>query len=338
MRLSKRGLLMGHVSIVALSVCGSAVLASDLPAKAPIVTKAPPAGPGAPVWSWWAEGGLQAISGGDPGFISGFTPGFAPQMPNLGWSGAGGVDYRINAMWHVSGDFRYGASQTRTTSNQNGLAKYRIFGLATTTTPAVGSNSATRTESNWVADFMVGRDIGLGAGSSQLKAGLRIANIRGTTDGAGRMITAPTATGVVNLSYKQTSNFIGLGPRIALEGNAPLSGPWSLDYMVGAAALFGDRKIDQTTSVIGTTTSPNFVFLGCTSGCPGAFSNSSSGAVFNAGAMLGIAYAITPNAKLGLNYRVDYYADAMRTVDSAGIFSNTNRTYQGPSVRLSVQY
>lgn len=329
--------LLAGVSVLAITVANpAAVVAADLPARPAMITKAPVLAPVSP-WTFWVEGGLQHVGGGDPS-IAGLTPDFAPAKKAWGWSGAAALDYRINPFWHVSAGFRYGAHKSRTTNSiQNGLGLYSGSATSPTTTPATGLNSATRKESNWVADFMVGRELGLGAGSSQFKVGLRVAHIKGTTDGAGQLVTAGTTPTVVNYSYSQTSKFTGWGPRAALEGNMPLTGPWSIDYMVGAAALFGNRTIDQTATVNGIP-SPGFTFLGCVSGCPGTFSNSSNGTVFNTDAMLGIAYAITPSAKLGLNYRVDYYANAMRTVDSAGNFSNTNRTYHGPNLRLTVNF
>ncbi len=102
-----------------------------------------------------------------------------------------------------------------------------------------------------------------------------------------------------------------------LRGNSPLSGgPWSIDYMVGVAGLFGSESATQTASVAGA----------CISGCPTAATSSSNNVVFNADAMLGLAYAVTPSSKLALNYRADYYSNAMRTLSSTGVGSNTSRT------------
>jgi hypothetical protein len=98
--------------------------------------------------------------------------------------------------------------------------------------------------------------------------------------------------------------------------------------MAGVAGLFGSESANQTVTVTGT----------CIAGCPAAATSSGNSAVFNADAMLGLAYAITPSSKLALNYRVDYYANAMRTFNSAGAASNTNRTYTGPNLRWTTRF
>jgi hypothetical protein len=60
--------------------------------------------------------------------------------------------------------------------------------------------------------------------------------------------------------------------------------------------------------------------------------------VFNADAMLGISYALTPYAKLTANYRLDYYNNALIAFNSVGGTVNTSRLYQGPNLRLTVRY
>ena len=173
---------------------------------------------------------------------------------------------------------------------------------------------------------MVGREMGIGGGPSQFKVGLRVAQINGTTDGSG---SAANGSTVVNYAYSQTNKWTGYGPRVALEGNTPLSaGPWSIDYMIGVAGLFGSASATQTASVTGA----------CVSGCPTAATSGSNNFVFNADAMVGLAYAVTPNSKLALNYRADYYSNAMRTLNSAGVGSNTNRTYTGPNLRWTTKF
>jgi hypothetical protein len=182
---------------------------------------------------------------------------------------------------------------------------------------------------------MVGRDVGIGLGNLQVKAGLRVAEIRGQTDGTAEWqvpaSTSTTATVVHRRTYQQTSRFLGVGPRVALEGNRPLGGPWSIDYSAGFAALFGSRKLDQTVSI-------SAPLPACLSGCPTNLSSSSTGAVFNPDAMLGLTYAFTPNARLALNYRVDAYFGAMRMVDSSGTLKNADRIYHGPNFRLTLNF
>jgi hypothetical protein len=311
-------------------------LSKPLPMKAP-----PPAPAVAPSpWTWWIEGGGQATIG-DP-YVPGLSPAFDARPAPWGWNVAGGFDYRFNGYWHVSGDFRFGASKHSLHSIQNGC-----IGSTSCNTLMTGSNSATRKEYNWVADFMVGRDVGLGLGNSQIKGGLRVAQIRGTTDGS--ISWVPTAAVTIGPSvYSQTNKFTGVGPRVALEGNMPIGGAWSIDYEVGFAGLYGWRSTNQTAfTPLDNSGSP------CHSGCPINTSTSSNGFVANPDAMVGIAYAISPTTKVALNYRVDAYFNAFRAfgagglppptlgspaVASPGSPTNVNRIYHGPSLRLTSQF
>jgi hypothetical protein len=240
------------------------------------------------------------------------------------------VDYRLDPFWHVSADFRYGQNNKRG-SNSNPLAKF--IGTTTPsplTTNVRGINSANRDEFNWNADFMVGRDIGLGGGQSQFKFGVRIAEIRGKTTGAAAWVQTTTTPNVAHAaSYQQTNRFLGAGPRMAIEGSAPIGGAWFVDYMGGIAALYGARDLNQTITNTGTT---------CLAGCPVNFASSSDGFVFNADGMLGLGYAFSPNVKLSANYRFDAYFDALRVVNTSNGVSNVNRIYHGPNLRLTVQY
>lgn len=319
---SKRFLLAG-VSSIALAVSSPAVMAGDLLGKSPVYASAASQDP----WTVWIEGGAQGLAGGNT-YVAGLTnPAFTAPPTRWGWDGAVGLDYRFNGDWHISGDFRYGSNQQkRSTQNQ-----FSLFQFHGTVTPVTGTNSATREEHNWVADFMVGRDIGLGAGTSQLKAGLRVAEIHGKTQGLATFI--PSTANTITKAYVQTNKFLGVGPRLALEGNVPLGGAWSIDYMGGVAGLYGTRQFNQTVTTGGPGASSPWVCFG--SGCPVNLSSNSDGMVFNPDAMLGLSYAIMPNTKLSINYRVDAYFGAMRVLDSAGNLKNTDRIDQGPNLRLT---
>ena len=72
---------------------------------------------------------------------------------------------------------------------------------------AVGTNTATRREHNWEADFMVGRDLGIGSRQPKRKFGLRVADIWGQTNGTANwayaLITPPPAVQIAQLSADQ---------------------------------------------------------------------------------------------------------------------------------------
>jgi hypothetical protein len=307
-------------------LCGASAIALTAFQTMPAMADKLPASP----WTIWVEGGAQGLVGADSS-IAGLTPPFTPEKKVWGWSGAAALDYRLDSVWHVSAGYRAGANKTRTTTGPQAATVAGSF--------YTGSTSASRGDSNWVADFMVGRDVGLGAGKAQIKFGLRVAQIKQTTDGGGNLVWTGGTSLYVTQSYSQRSKFTGYGPRLAVEGNEPISGRWSLDYMAGVAVLASNQDFQQTGNgpfyfsgiLIGGTT--------CSLGCAATVSSySDNKAIFNTDAMLGLAYAISESTKLAINYRVDFYANAMKTADSAGNISTSNRTFHGPNLRLQVKF
>ena len=266
-------------------------------------------------WTFWIEGGAQVLLLAPIALLPVLTPAFSPGKRTWGWDGAAAIDYRVNAVWHVSADVRYGANKLSRNTDSRSVHGLHFYRRDHWLTPPPVRNP------NWVADFMVGRDLGLGAGTSQVKLGLRVARIKGTTDGVG------VASGSQAFAYTQTNKWTGYGPRAAIEGNTPISGAWSLDYMGGVAALFGTQSVTQTGTCISGV-----------AGCPLNATSSSNNTVFNADAMMGIAYAITPASKIALNYRVDYYSNAMREFNSAGAALNADRIYHGPNLRWMTKF
>jgi len=327
MRKTKLALLAG-ISGLALQLAAPTVFAADLPQKAPpVLTKAPPKQPSG-VWTWWAEGGASDV-GGDP-FVAGFTtPPFDIMPKRWGWQGAAGVDYRFAASpYHWSADFRYMDNG----SSSHGGPETAIF----TPGAVVGTNAATRKEHNWEADFMVGRDLEIGS-PAQVKFGLRVADIWGQTTGSanwaaviGPPPTPPKAVSQTS-NYQQTNKWLGAGPRAAIEGSVPLQGNWSFDYNGGIAALFGHDSVNQTVGVVNAGPV-------CLSGCPISAGSGSDAVVFNADAQAGFAYAFSPSAKLSLNYRAEGYWNALRGFNSGGTATNLARTYNGPTLKLTVAY
>ena len=253
---------------------------------------------------------------------------------DTGWEAAGGVDYRFNSIWHVSGQFRYGTNRAASKAH-NPNATFLVPTTSATSTPlgVTGSNSASRKEEHWLADFMVGRDMNIGMGSSQVKFGIRVASIKGTTTGSAAWnvptTTATTTTAVHRRSYAQSSTFVGVGPRLAIEGSVPLGGGWSFDYNGGIAALVGDRKLSQHVTLSGANVNP------CLAGCPVTGTSVSNGTVFNLDVQPALAYAIDRTWKASVSYRFDGYWNAMRTYDANSNQVNVDRFYQGAFLRLT---
>ncbi len=264
---------------------------------------------------------------GDP-FIAGFNnPPFDLNAKRWGWQGAIGVDYKFaSSPWHLSADFRYMTNGT----NNGASTETAIFSPAVV---VVGSNAATRKEHNWEADFMVGHDLGIG--NAQLKVGVRVADIWGQTTGAASWTMPPPTPPTQTINYQQTDRWLGVGPRAAIEGTVPLGGAWSLDYNGGIAGLWGKTTGDQTISVTTAGVGPVPV---CVSGCPIAITTKNNAGVFNADGQLGLAYAFSQNAKLSLNYRIDYYDHVLATYNAGGNGIRVSRTYHGPTLKLTVSY
>jgi len=305
-----------------------------------MATKAPPA-TFRDRWSWWVEGGAGALAG-DPG-VAGLA-GFDVDPKRWGWEAAIGFEYRPSmSPWIWSAQFRYG-QHAKGSAFSNPIATFVGPG---TTVAIAGTNSASRKEHHWAADFMVGRDLGLGQGTQVARFGVRVAEIRGKTTGSAFWNNVPVSAiascagtpsycGSEVRDYTQTGQFLGVGPRLQLDGVIPLGGAWSLDYMAGVAGLYGRRKVDQNIAIshptVPTFTGPAVLV----SGGPIGASSSSNGFVFNMDAMLGFSYAITQNASLMVSYRFDGYWNALRGYNSNGSVTNLDRFYHGPMIRLTM--
>src|SRR5436189_153577 len=55
--------------------------------------------------------------------------------------------------------------------------------------------------------------------------------------------------------------YLGVGPRLGLEGNQPLQSSWVVEWKVGAALLNGSRTFDSGAGVINSPL-PNFANSG----------------------------------------------------------------------------
>jgi hypothetical protein len=299
-------------------------------AARPVYKKAPSPPPAPPsTWSWWLEGGAFNTGGGGVG-----VPTF---KPNWGGEGAIGFDWQAQPSWHVLGQFRYGsASKSKPLNFTNASAGG--------TTVTVNGTQSLR-EDHWLVDFGVGRDFGLGNGNAMWTFGVRVADLRSKltsnanftaktfTPSVGGMSVASVTKG--SFSAQEKSTFVGAGPRFGVQGDIPLGGQWSIDWLAGAAVLFGERNFQITGNA--TVGGLSFPFAG---------SNSDSAAIFNADAEAGLSYWINPNLKITASYRFDDYFKALRTLQSAQLVgstlvitsSNVDRSYSGPMLRLTSKF
>lgn len=311
-RILRRGVLLAGVSALALAVASPEGRAADQP-RPPMYTKAPVTVD--PPWTWWIEGAAFWTGGDSVPFLP-FPSPLATFMPRPGWEAAIGFDYRFDPAWHVSADFRYGAAGKKIQPFAGTAAAVPTLGGGIGT--FIGAGTATEKEHHWVADFMVGRDIGLGGGKAQVKFGLRIAEIYAKTVGRG-VFTSGVITAATSIT--QRSKFLGLGPRAAIEGSNPLLGPWTFDYGAGIAALFGNSKLDMTDST-------GFILV----------ASHKDVTVFNLDASAGLSYWMSPTFKVTAGYRFDGYWNSLRTFGTGGTIVDDDRYYHGPFLRLTGKF
>jgi hypothetical protein len=325
MQHSRHGLriaLLAGASVVALAAAAPSAGAADL--NKPTLTKAPPPTPVAKdTWTWWIEGGAFNTAGDD--INKGISAvAFKPQW---GPEGAIGFDWRPFAPMHVVGQFRYGSASRSKPLNFTAASG---GGTVVTTT---GSQSLR--EDRWLIDFGIGRDFGLGNTHAMWTLGIRVADLRAKLTSNGSFhATTFTATGggasvptvfTGAFSAVEKSTFVGAGPRFGVQGDIPLGGPWSIDWLAGAAVLFGERSL-QITATAG--------------GVPFAANASDSPAVFNVDAQAGLSYWFSPTMKVTASYRFDGYFKALKTLNAnnASLTSNIDRFYNGPMLRLTTTF
>jgi opacity protein-like surface antigen len=316
MRHNSRGLriaLLAGASVAALAAAAPSASAADL--SKPTLTKAPPVPVAKDTWTWWIEGGAFDTNGG--------SVGLPPFRPNWGGEGAVGFDWQPFAPMHVVGQFRYGSASK--TDPAHGA-----FTSGPTTITLNGSQNLR--EDHWLIDFGIGRDFGLGNSNAMWTLGVRVADLRSklTTNAHTTQSTPGAVVGATNTVSQETAAFVGAGPRLGVQGDIPLGNQWSLDWLAGAAVLFGERTVTLTTPtpLIGPSTSDNT-------------------AVFNVDAQAGLSYWFTPNTKITASYRYDEYFKALKTLTTSTVFgnngptitsSNIDRAFSGPMLRLTTKF
>jgi Legionella pneumophila major outer membrane protein precursor len=288
--------------------------------------------------------------------------------PKIGWEGATGFDYRFaGSPWHVSGQFRYGeGGKTSGTASSAGsidpllLAVLAGAGggvMAGVVTGAGGSEtiSTNYKETHWLADMALGRDIaGNGASAVQVKGGLRIAELvatQSTSDRSNQFFNFPPTAlfggaGPIissiglnrSVMTDQRNAFLGIGPRVGIEGAVPFAGKWSLDYLGDAAILFGTQKslTTQTTTASITPSFLNGLFGG--GGTTNTSLNERFGTVFNGDIQVGISYWVAENVKVSGSYRLDAFINVQNQDATAVTNLTPDRYTHGPRVAVTGQF
>jgi hypothetical protein len=326
---SLRGSLLTGASALALSVSGAGAQAQNAPNQNSQATVTP--------WTIWVEGALFQTGGGNfsvpalPG-LGGPFPSFSPQG---GLEGAFGFDYRWpwDRPWHFVFDFRYGQSRQATAGSSSFHSTPFFFtgaGFVFAPNGSATSTRATEDESHLVADFMIGRDLGIGANTPELEIGIRVADLSASANMQQAGSTFYSSLGVRTTATQSAvgswnSGFFGAGPRVAIVGGIPIVGLWSFDYGAGIAGLIGDRSFN-----FGVTTSTGSSFSG---------SSDATIFVFNADGSAALSYWLSTSAKLSAGIRADFYDSALTTYNvNTGALESLSRTYWGPFVRLTGKF
>lgn len=206
-----------------------------------------------------------------------------------------------------------------------------------------------------MADFAAGRDVlGSGADALQLKLGVRVAEVAAKTTMSDQKTLVlvfpvigppgtplPTQTFIGNIYDTHKSTFLGAGPRVGVEGSAPIAPGWSLDYLADAAVLFGTQRFDQhitgDTTVINSATG---VIINLPAR-PVTNTRTRGATVFNADLQLGVSYWLNSMVKVSASYRLDAFFGVLSTFDAANDFerpTKIDRYFHGPRVAVSGTY
>jgi Legionella pneumophila major outer membrane protein precursor len=363
-RVARKGALQASASLIVLAIASSDLRAQSAQSTQP---SPPPAGAPQGQWSSWSDAGLTGHPATDPAI--GLPPlgPFANIDPGIGWEGAIGFDHRLAGCeaatapllvevghtpcwlspYHISGQFRYGQNIGGSDPVSRTNVSMSLLTTSGTATPAIVDATGSGTlnnESHWLVDLGVGRDFGLGSSNVQAILGVRVAEISSTASGTGNlqaclsgpppgMFCTTPATG--GFSFQSRSQFLGVGPRLGVDGTQPLAGSWGVEYLGGVAVLFGNRSLTATQTVSATTTTivPPSTLTSMT-----ALNPSSTVGVFNLDAQAGISYWLTPNFKLTVSYRFDGYFNALTIVEPNGAPGQQDRFYYGPMLRGTVAF
>jgi Legionella pneumophila major outer membrane protein precursor len=159
---------------------------------------------------------------------------------------------------------------------------------------------------HWEVDFGIGRDFGLGNDHAEWTFGVRVADLRSTLNVNAHftLATAHTTVGAGNVATEQRSTFVGAGPWLGVQGDIPLGNQWSIDWLGGAAVLFGERAV--------TLTGQGATVGGSVSDRP---------AVFNVDAEAGLSYWFSPTLNMTASYGYDEYFKVTLGVASTNLVS-----------------
>jgi iron complex outermembrane receptor protein len=266
-----------------------------------------------------------------------------------------------NSSWIISAGIRYGRSNNKLHSHQQGDIAHTpngvTFGLHSFA-PFADEKSAFE-ENHAIIDFRVGKDVGLGRfgsdGSSVFSLGVRFAQFssKSAVDAMGRpvvnVLPAPQHRFVptfynYTMAAHAARSFRGIGPSLSWDASAAIAGnkqngEVSVDWGINGAVLFGRQKakIDHTTQAyrLPYTAYANYIGYYYTKAYthPHHVTRSRSVVVPNLGGFAGVSVKY-PNVKVSLGYRADFFFGAMDGgIDTA---KRTTTGFYGPFASVSI--
>ena len=117
--------------------------------------------------------------------------------------------------------------------------------------------------------------------------------------------------------------YAGAGPRVGLQGNAPVNSSWNLEWQVGASMLFNNGALAGSATASPVT----------------QYSASQTGSVVNVDGLLGLTHWFDAASKLTLGYRADAYLKNSQQLNLGGVPppQSADRIDHGPLVRFTIQ-
>lgn len=208
-----------------------------------------------------------------------------------------------------------------------------------------------------MADFKIGRDVGLGLfgrhGTSTLGLGVRYAQFGSKLSTTFHSVPDQYYYPVYvykNLAHHQSyyahariaRNFHGIGPSLTWDGSAPVlgnadGGQLNFDWGFNAAVLFGRQKVNGSHM----TTGRHFSGYAKNGASPPTahyvrtipISRSRNVVVPNIGGFAGVSFGF-PDAKVSFGYRADFFFGAIDGgIDARKTY---NRNFYGPYASISI--
>jgi len=264
------------------------------------------------------------------------------------WDKGAKITYQPDGSdWVFSLGVRYGKSarseiQNHQTTHGSKYSSY--YGKFVGEFNAYQIFKAQSAETHAIADFMAGKDVGLGmfgsSASSVLSAGVRIAQFN--SRGAVEIQSQPAnASGygyyhIFRANFDAKRRFTGIGPSISWDASANIAGNSSssvisLDWGVNGAVLFGRQRMKAHHETADNYKHDrNYISI---SQISGGTSRSKDVTVPNLGGFAAVSWRYA-DAKISVGYKADFFFNAI----DGGIDTRKqeNRAFYGPFASISV--